>query len=402
MENVPILDIVKAVGTPCYVYSYSALVANWLAFSNAFSTHPHSIFYAVKANSNLALLNIFSHLGAGFDIVSEGELARIEKICGYSAPIVFSGVGKTESEIARALKHNLFCLNVESEEELYLAHAIAQRIGKKIPIALRINPNVKTPNHPFICTGSEENKFGIPMEQAIPLYKKAKTLPFFILKGIACHIGSQCTTLPPFTEALSKLLYLVEKLKQENIVLSHVNIGGGLGVQYGKEDTAPTIEAYAQALLSILPPSLRLLLEPGRILTANAGLLISKVLYTKSTPQKNFCIVDAGMNDFIRPALYNAWHNIVPVSRSCNLPTRLFDVVGPVCESTDFFGHARPLAVKMGDYIAVCDVGAYGLNLSAQYPSRPKACEVLVKAQNFKVVRKRETFEQLYELENLW
>lgn len=400
VENIPVAEIVKAVGTPCYIYSLSLINALWLSFEKAFKNLPHKTCYAVKANSNLAILNAYAKSGAGFDIVSGGELARVIKAGGSSSEVVYSGVGKTAEEMKQALIAKIFCFNVESEDELLLLNEVARDLHCHAPIAIRINPDVDPLSHPYISTGLKENKFGIPIEDAPRLYLLAQKLSNITIKGVACHIGSQITSLSPFVDAYKRLLALTQTLRSQGLILTHIDIGGGLGVPYQNE-TPPSFEDYAQALISLTPPDLMLILEPGRALIANAGILVTQVLFIKPSQNKNFCIVDCAMNDLLRPALYNAWHNIIPLTKQ-NGQMRTYDVVGPVCESGDFLGKERSLAVRPNDYLAICSVGAYGFVNSSNYTSRPRSCEVLVQNTEYKVVRERETIEQLFSQEKIW
>jgi diaminopimelate decarboxylase len=395
-------SIADEVGTPFYVYSRETLQKAWMRFDRAFDSHPHQICYAVKANSNLAVLNTFAELGSGFDIVSKGELARVIQAKGDPHKVVFSGVGKQPDEIAYAIERGIQCFNVESEAELLTLNEIASYFNTKAPIALRINPNVDPKSHPYISTGLKDNKFGIGFEKALSLYEKANHLPHLFIKGIACHIGSQLTSLSPFIEAFQSLLNLTAQLKEKGILLEHLDAGGGLGVHY-LDETPPSIEDYAHALLSCTPPaSMALFFEPGRLLTAPAGALITRVLSLKDAGNKRFCIVDAGMNDLIRPALYDAWHEIIPLKHSQSSPTLLYDVVGPICESGDFLGKDRSLCVNPGDLLAICQTGAYGFVTSSNYNSRPRIAEVMVSENKHKIVRRRETIEELWALETLW
>jgi diaminopimelate decarboxylase len=389
--------IAEAVGTPCYVYSKAILEHNWHAFNNAFHTHPHHINYAVKANSNLAVLNILAKLGSGFDIVSGGELARVLKAGGLAQNIIFSGVGKTKTELQTALEIGVGCINIESRAELERLNTLAITLQKKATIAIRVNPDVDSQSHPYISTGLQENKFGVGFSEAEGLYQYASTLPGIQIQGIAFHIGSQITNLKPFLEALSKILMLIDKLAKQDIIISHLNVGGGLGVRY-KDEIPPTPKEYVAAILAALPLSdLIIHIEPGRAIAANAGILLTRVEYIKtqgSTPEttKHFAIVDAGMNDLLRPALYNAWHDIIPVNSKPNAAvlTQSFDIVGPVCETADFLGKDRMLAIESGDLLMIRDAGAYGFSMSSNYNSRPRAAEVMLDGDAFRVVRPRE------------
>ncbi len=401
VEEVRVKDIVQQYNTPCYIYSYQSIVHAYHAFINA-CQHPHFICYAVKANSNLAILNLLASLGAGFDIVSGGELKRVIAAKGDPRKVIFSGVGKTPDEIAFALKSSIYCFNVESEAELLLIHDIAKAQNRKAPIALRVNPDVNVQSHPYISTGQKESKFGIPSSAALGLYQKAAKLPYLEIKGIACHIGSQLFSTQPFKEALARLLLLIEQLTSLNIALEHVDIGGGLGVRYHVE-MPPTVQDYMDALLSVsIPQHMKLIFEPGRALVANAGILVTQILLLKENGNKQFCVVDAAMNDFMRPTLYDAWQNIIPIKQNETKKSSLYDIVGPICESGDFLAKARKLAVNPGEYLALTQTGAYGFVMSSNYNSRPRAPEILVKGKQFKAVRKREKTEDLFALESIW
>ncbi len=401
VENLRVRDIVSQCQTPCFIYSYHSLVNSWQAFDSA-CTHPHLICYAVKANSNLAILNALAALGSGFDIVSGGELQRVLAAKATPNKIVFSGVGKSQDEIAMALKVGIYCFNVESHAELLMINDIATHLNVRAPIALRVNPDVNPQSHPYISTGQKESKFGIEVESALGLYQIAKTLSHLQIKGIACHIGSQLTSTEPFVEALARLLHLIQRLAALNIDLEHVDMGGGLGVRYHAQ-TIPSVNEYIQALLGLkIPSHLKLILEPGRAIVANAGILVTKVLLIKSNGNKQFCVVDCAMNDYLRPTLYDAWQNVIPLQQDQNAQTSLYDIVGPVCESGDFLAKDRKLAVKAGDYLALSQTGAYGFVMSSNYNSRPRAAEVMVKGNKFKVVRARETIESLFAMESLW
>lgn len=400
VENLPVTKIASAIGTPCYIYSASLITTLWKSFDRAFEGHPHKICYAVKANGNLAILNTYAQLGSGFDIVSGGELARVIQAGGSAQDVVYSGVGKTAEEIKQALLAGIFCFNVESEGELILLQQIAQTLNCSAPIAIRVNPDVDPLSHPYISTGLKENKFGVNISDALRLYHLAKSFSHLTIKGVACHIGSQITSLSPFVDAFKRLLELATTLKSQDFNITHIDIGGGLGVRYEKENP-PSFKAYAEALIALTPPWLTLLLEPGRALIANAGILVTQVLFLKNSENKNFCIVDCAMNDLIRPALYNAWHDIISV-RTKKGPSVVYDVVGPVCESGDFLGKERSLTVDPGDYLAICSAGAYGFVTSSNYTSRPRACEILVKNNEYKIIRERETIEQLFSREKIW
>lgn len=402
-ERVPLEQIAKTVGTPCYVYSHSALTDYWTDFNNAFSSHRHQIYYAVKANSNLGVLNILAQLGSGFDIVSGGELARVLAAGGQAEKVVFSGVGKQPDEIANALKKNIFCFNVESEAELMSIHQIAEHLNVKAPISFRVNPDVDAKSHPYISTGLKENKFGVDINEAPRLYHLANQLNHLEIKGIASHIGSQLTSLSPIIDAFNRLLDMIKQLDHQGIKLQHVDIGGGLGVRYQEEETPPSPTDYAKALLNCaIPSSLTLLLEPGRAIAANAGILLTKVLYIKQSGHKHFCVVDCAMNDLIRPMLYGAWQDIIPLMVTTSTTFKVFDVVGPVCESGDFLGKDRPLNVQAGDYLAIKSAGAYGFVMSSNYNSRLRPAEVMVKQEQYKIVRERESIEDLLAKERIW
>lgn len=402
IQTAQLENIAKEIGTPFYAYSREALINNWRLFDNALSQSPHQICYAVKANSNLAVLQTFAELGSGFDVVSQGELARVLQAKGAANKTVYSGVGKTPDEIAYALKQGIYCLNIESETELDIVQQIASHLNIKAPIACRINPNIDPKSHPYISTGLKENKFGIPYESALALYEKAITLSHIHLRGIACHIGSQITSLAPFIEAFQSLSHLFTLLKGKGISLEHIDIGGGLGVRYFDE-TPPSIVDYTQALFQLHSDlNTTLLLEPGRILTASAGVLVTRVLSLKQAGSKRFCIVDAGMNDFIRPALYDAWHEIISLNPSQKASVFLYDVVGPICESGDFLGKDRLLSVQPGDLLAICQAGAYGFVQSSNYNSRPRPAEVMISSNAYKVIRHRETLNALWANETLW
>ncbi len=400
-EQIPVTQLAKKFGTPGYIYSRASLEQQWHSFDQAFSGYPHRIHYAVKANSNLAILNLLARLGSGFDIVSGGELARVLAAGGNPQKIVFSGVGKQTDEIEQALLADIFCFNVESKDELTRLNKLAGQQDKCAPIALRINPNIDVATHPYIATGLKENKFGIAFEDALDLYLHAHKLKHIKIIGVACHIGSQIIVTEPFAEALTRILELVTELKNHHIHLHHLDLGGGLGVSYHTEK-APTFAEYAAAIIPKLTGSaLELLLEPGRIIVADAGILLTKVEYLKHSPAKNFAIVDAGMNDLLRPALYDAWHGILPVKPRKNDVRQLYDVVGPLCESGDFLGKNHHLDLKEGDLLAICSAGAYGFVMSSNYNSRPRVAEVLVDQDQAHLVRARETLTGLFAGEKI-
>jgi len=400
VESVPLSDIAANFGTPCHIYSRAALEAAFDEFSQELTGIDSLVCYAVKANSNLAVLNVFARRGAGFDIVSIGELKRVLAAGADPQKIVFSGVGKSAAEMAFALTTGILCFNVESEPELIRLNDVAASLGKKASISLRVNPNVDAKTHPYISTGLKENKFGVAYEDALKIYELAASLPNLEVTGIDCHIGSQLLDSAPFAEALDKLLQLIDQLATVGIVLHHIDLGGGLGIRY-KDEEAPTVKSYLQPLLQELKSrKLKILLEPGRRLVGNAGVLLTRVEYLKPGEVKNFAIIDAAMNDLARPALYDAWHDIVPVSPRSG-EARHWEIVGPICESSDFLGHDRPLAIEPGDLLAVMSTGAYGMAMSSNYNTRPRAAEVMVDGTQTHLIRRRETVEELYASESL-
>ena len=399
-EDVSLESVAEKFGTPCYVYSRAALVSAFRAYSDAFSSRAHLVCYAVKANSNIAILNLFAKMGSGFDIVSIGEMERVLKAGGDPAKIVFSGVGKREDEMRAALSAGILCFNVESESELERLDRVAKSMGKCASISFRVNPNVDAKTHPYISTGLRQNKFGIPYDDALRLYRKAKAMGNLSIVGIDCHIGSQLTEIPPFVEALEKILLLVDELEKEGIALSHIDVGGGLGIRY-REERPPEISDYAKALLEKLQgrPQ-KLLLEPGRFLVGNAGILLTRIEYLKHGEEKHFAIVDCAMNDLMRPALYDAYHEIVEVRKATG-GGETYEIVGPVCETGDFLGHDRRLDAKQGDLLAIHSAGAYGMSMSSNYNSRPRAAEIVVDGASLHLVRERETVSQLMAAEKL-
>jgi len=400
-EQVDLSEIVAQYGTPCYVYSKATLERHFRSFDAAFGQHPHLVCYAVKANSNLAVLNLLARLGAGFDIVSGGELARVLRAGGNPQKIVFSGVGKSHAEMQWALEVGIHCFNVESASELQRLNQLAGEMGKIAPISIRVNPDVDANTHPYISTGLKENKFGIDFDSALEIYTQAAQLPYLKILGIDCHIGSQLTEIQPFIDALQRVMTLVTQLQQQGIVLQHIDIGGGLGVRYAAE-TPPEPEKYVDALLQILgDQAYQVIVEPGRAIVANAGILLTKVEYLKTTPAKNFAIVDAAMNDLIRPALYQAWQEIIPVIPRENQEKVCYDVVGPVCETGDFLGKARYLALQEGDILAVRGAGAYGFVMSSNYNTRPRVAEIIVDKDQIHLVRRRETVQDLLAFETM-
>ena len=400
-EDVDLGDIAERFGTPCYVYSRATLERHWQVFDKALGSHPHLICYAVKANSSLAVLQVLARLGSGFDIVSEGELERVLRAGGDPARIVFSGVGKRAAEMQRALEAGIRCFNVESESELVRLEAVAAGTGHIAPVSIRVNPDVDAQTHPYISTGLRDNKFGINLDQALRVYQRATDLPHLQVTGIDCHIGSQLTDTAPFVDALERVLQLVDRLQSDGIELAHIDLGGGLGIPYRSDDRPPLPDAYARALMARMAGRPQeLLLEPGRAIAGNAGILLTRVEYLKHTAHKNFAIIDAAMNDLQRPALYNAWHDIVPVQPREGTPT-VYDVVGPVCETGDFLGKERELQLAEGDLLAVRSAGAYGFTMSSNYNSRPRAAEVMVDGDRVFVIRERETLADLFRHEQL-
>ena len=399
-ESVPLNEIAKRFGTPCYVYSRAALESALDEFLVELEGIDAQVCYAVKANSNLAVLNVFARRGAGFDIVSAGELQRALAAGADPRKIVFSGVGKTREEMIFALQTGILCFNIESAPELERLNEVAGSLGVRAPISLRVNPNVDAKTHPYISTGLKENKFGVAYDDALSIYRRAASLPHIDVTGIDCHIGSQLLDPSPFEEALDKLLLLVDQLAAAGISLHHIDLGGGLGIRY-RDDEAPSVKSYLQPLLRKLTGRpLKVLLEPGRRLVGNTGLLLTRVEYLKPGEIKNFAIVDAAMNDLARPALYDAWHDIVPVCPR-DSESRNWEIVGPICESGDFLGHNRPLAIEPGDLLAILSAGAYGMAMSSNYNTRPRAAEVMVDGDKAFLVRRREAIEDLYALESL-
>ena len=402
VEDLPVKQLAEEFGTPLYIYSRATLERHWHAFDSALGDHPHLICYAVKANSNIGILNVMAKLGSGFDIVSQGELERVLAAGGEASKVVFSGVAKSRAEIMRALEVGIRCFNVESIAELHHINQIAGEMGKIAPISLRVNPDVDAHTHPYISTGLKENKFGVSVDEAREVYKLAATLPHVKITGMDCHIGSQLTELQPFLDATDRLIRLIEQLKEDGITLKHLDLGGGLGVTY-TDETPPHPSAYAAALLNKLKgyENLEIILEPGRAIAANAGILVAKVQYLKSNESRNFAITDTGMNDMIRPALYEAYMNIIEIDRTLEREKAIYDVVGPVCETSDFLGKQRKLAIAEGDYIAQRSAGAYGASMSSNYNSRPRTAEVLVGGDKAHLIRRRESLSELWALESI-
>ncbi|MCZ4372749.1 diaminopimelate decarboxylase [Vibrio diazotrophicus] len=400
-ENVALTQLAEQFGTPLYVYSRATLERHWHAFDKSVADHPHLVCYAVKANSNIGVLNTLARLGSGFDIVSGGELERVIAAGGDPAKVVFSGVGKTEAEMKRALELKIKCFNVESEPELERLNKVAGELGVKAPISLRINPDVDAKTHPYISTGLRDNKFGIAFDRAPHAYGLAQSLGNLTVCGIDCHIGSQLTAIEPFIDATDRLLALIDELTASGIKIKHLDVGGGLGVIY-RDELPPQPSDYAKALLARLQnhQDLELIFEPGRAIAANAGVLLTKVEFLKHTEHKNFAIIDAAMNDLIRPALYQAWQDIIPLVPREGEPTT-YDLVGPVCETGDFLGKDRSLVLEAGDLLAVRSAGAYGFTMSSNYNTRARAAEVMVDGDKVHLVRKREELSSLWALENI-
>ena len=402
VEDLPVKQLAEEFGTPLYIYSRATLERHWHAFDSALGEHPHLICYAVKANSNIGILNVMAKLGSGFDIVSQGELERVLAAGGEASKVVFSGVAKSRAAIMRALEVGIRCFNVESIAELHHINQIAGEMGKIAPISLRVNPDVDAHTHPYISTGLKENKFGVSVDEAREVYKLAATLPYVKITGMDCHIGSQLTELQPFLDATDRLIRLIEQLQEDGITLKHLDLGGGLGVTY-TDERPPHPSDYAAALLNKLKDykDLEIILEPGRAIAANAGILVAKVQYLKSNESRNFAITDTGMNDMIRPALYEAYMNIIEIDRTLEREKAIYDVVGPVCETSDFLGKQRELAIAEGDYIAQRSAGAYGASMSSNYNSRPRTAEVLVDGNKAHLIRRRESLSELWALESI-
>ncbi len=400
-EDVSVKDLASQYGTPLYIYSRATLERHWKAFDEALGDHPHLICYAVKANSNIGVLSVLAKLGSGFDIVSGGELARVKAAGGDMSKVVFSGVGKTPEEIEFALEEGIHCFNVESEPELHRINDVAGKVSKQAPISLRINPDVDAKTHPYISTGLKANKFGIARERAIAVYELANSLPNLNVVGMDCHIGSQLTETGPFVDALERLLVLIDELATKGIHIKHLDVGGGLGVTY-RDETPPHPREYAAAIAEKMKgrENLTLIMEPGRAIAANAGIMVTKVEFVKSGEEKNFAIVDAAMNDLIRPSLYSAWMSIIPVVEGLDRETHNYDVVGPVCETGDFIGKDRELGIESGDYLAVRSAGAYGFVMASNYNSRCRPAELMVDGSDVHVVRERENLKDLWKGEH--
>lgn len=400
-EDVSVTEVAERFGTPCYIYSRATLERHWHVFDEALRDHPHLICYSVKSNSNIAILNLLARLGSGFDVVSGGELARALAAKADPQKIVFSGIGKTAAEIEFALNSAILCFNVESFSELEHINRVAKKLNKIAPISIRINPDINAKTHPYIATGMKENKFGIDYAQALQAYDRAANLANLKIVGVDCHIGSQITELQPFLDAAERIMKLVDILQQRGFNIEHLDLGGGLGVRY-QDETPPEPKEYATALGKVIKDrNLKIIIEPGRAITANAGILVTKVEYLKYSSHKNFAIVDAAMNDFIRPALYDAWQAIIPVQTNATAITQTYDIVGPVCETGDFLGKNRQLTIAEGDLLAIRTAGAYGFCMSSNYNSRPRAAEILVDEKNIHLIRRRETIDELFADEQL-
>ena len=400
IEGVALAELATRFGTPLYVYSQAALENAYRAYTEAFASTPHLICYAVKANSSLAILNLFARLGSGFDIVSGGELVRVLAAGGDPRKVVFSGVGKTSAEMRQALEANILCFNLESESELHRLNAVAGEQGKIAPVSFRVNPDVDAKTHPYISTGLKENKFGVAITDAPRLFRVAASLANLKVVGVDCHIGSQLIDLSPLADAADRVFALTDALAADGIPLHHIDLGGGVGIQY-QDEAVPDLAAYGRLLAErFMGRGEKLLLEPGRSLVGNAGVLLTKVEYLKTSPTKNFAIVDVAMNDLMRPALYQAYHDIVPLNARAGVKTR-YDIVGPICETGDFIGFARDLAIEEGDYLALLSAGAYGMSMASNYNSRARAAEVMIDKNEIHLIRERETLTALMGGERL-
>ena len=399
-EDITVTDIAAQYGTPCFIYSRATLERHYRVYAEALAGHPHKICFAVKANSNLGVLNVLARLGAGFDIVSGGELDRVLAAGGDASKIIFSGLGKTTNEIRKGLDVGIHCFNVESEAELMRISEVAQAEGKVAPISVRVNPDVDAGTHPYISTGLKENKFGIPAENAIDLYRSAAKMDGINITGIDFHIGSQLTTVEPFLDAIDRILEMVDELDEEGIKISHFDMGGGLGVSYGQEIPPHPSELIALVQEKFTDREMEIVVEPGRSIAANAGIFVTRIEYLKNNEHKKFAIVDGAMNDLIRPALYSAWQEIIPVEKSSEAAA-IYDVVGPICESSDFLGKDRELSIAAGDLLAVRSAGAYGFVMSSNYNTRPRVAEIMVDCSNSYLVRERETVAELFANENM-
>ncbi|CAC9615176.1 Diaminopimelate decarboxylase (EC 4.1.1.20) [uncultured Gammaproteobacteria bacterium] len=399
-DSVAITELMDTYGSPLYVYSRTDIENNWREFDQAFGTHPHLVCYAVKANSNLAVLNILAKIGAGFDIVSIGELERVLAAGGTADKCVFSGVAKTTIEIKRALEVGVRCFNVESASELNRIESVAHSVGKQAPISIRVNPNVDAKTHPYISTGLKENKFGVDMDEALELYQHTQNSKHLTVQGLDCHIGSQITDVSPFLDALDKVLALLEQLNTHNINIQHLDLGGGVGINYEGEETI-NIQAYINAIISKVGQT-EIILEPGRAIVGNAGIFITKVEFLKQNSTHAFAIVDGAMNDLLRPSFYNAYHQVLPINENATGTQTNWDLVGPICETGDFLAKNRNLSLSEGDYLALMSAGAYGFTMSSNYNTRPRVAEVMVSTTNHQLIRKRETVQDLFAGECLY
>ena len=399
-EDITVTDIAAQYGTPCFIYSRATLERHYRVYAEALAGHPHKICFAVKANSNLGVLNVLARLGAGFDIVSGGELDRVLAAGGDASKIIFSGLGKTTNEIRKGLDVGIHCFNVESEAELMRISEVAKAEGKVAPISVRVNPDVDAGTHPYISTGLKENKFGIPAANAIDLYRSAAKMDGLSITGIDFHIGSQLTTVEPFLDAIDRILEMVDELDEEGIKISHFDMGGGLGVSYGQEIPPHPSELIALVQEKFTDREMEIVVEPGRSIAANAGIFVTRIEYLKNNEHKKFAIVDGAMNDLIRPALYSAWQEIIPVEKSSEAAA-IYDVVGPICESSDFLGKDRELSIAAGDLLAVRSAGAYGFVMSSNYNTRPRVAEIMVDCSNSYLVREREIVAELFANENM-
>ncbi|HIW07771.1 MAG TPA: diaminopimelate decarboxylase [Candidatus Ignatzschineria merdigallinarum] len=402
IDQVLLTEVAEKFSTPLYIYSAEKILSNYLAYDKGFGNYPHLICYAVKANSNLSVLKLLANAGSGFDIVSKGELKRVLAAGGDPKKIVYSGVGKKESDLEFALKAGIGCFNIESVAEVYMLNRVATKLGIKAPVSLRINPNVDAKTHPYISTGLKENKFGISMEDALPMYREMARMPALDIHGIDFHIGSQLTDMSPYAEALDLTLALIDELSELGIHLKHLDMGGGLGIRYEDETLIDPAKWIAQAIEKIGDRDLKILIEPGRSIVGDAGVLVTQVILTKENEGKNFAIVDAAMNDLIRPALYDAWMNIINLDEDSESEVKNYDIVGPICETGDFIGKDRELALTSGDYLAVTHAGAYGFTMSSNYNSRGRAAEVLLENGKARLIRQRETEESLYDNETAY
>jgi len=402
VDSMPVHAIAEQFGTPCYIYSQDTIVQNWTSFDSALSYCDHMVCYSVKANPNLAILNLLANLGSGFDIVSVGELERVLAAGGDPQKIVFSGVGKRQDEIERALAVNIFCFNVESSSELKRINNAAKQLNVVASISLRVNPNVDAKTHPHVTTGLTENKFGVDINSAKDFYTEAESLTNVKISGVDCHIGSQLTDLEPYNNAFSQISNLVDDLRKSGFHIEHINLGGGLGIKYQKDEKLPTQEQYINSIKqTINQKDCKILVEPGRSIIGDAGILLTRIEYLKHGDHKNFAVVDAAMTELLRPALYDSWHEILPINRQGDAKTLCYDVVGPVCESADFLGKDRQLAIREGDLIAIFSTGAYGSSMSSSYNSRTEIAAILVQKDKSYLVQKRGTVEQLMQGESI-